>query len=390
MVPALLELQDRGHEVAVRTLSSQVPAMEELGFDATPIAPKIETIEHDDWKATSPFAANRRVLRVFAERAQHEIADLKAAIEDFSPDALIIDISTEGAAAVADAGSLPWAHYTPYFVPLPSKHAPPFGLGLKPSVHAMGRARDTIIRRLLLDRLLASDIETVNAIRRSVGAPPLSNLGEQWLRAPLHLYFTAEPFEYPRPDWPTSFQLVGPGVWEPPADRPPWLAAIDQPLVLVSTSSEYQKDQKLVQTALDAFKDMDVTVVATTPSADPGRFSVPANARVERFIPHGPLLDRADCLVCHGGMGITQKALAAGVPVCVVPFGRDQLEVAGHVVASDCGTRVFPQLLSARRLRRAVQAAIAKKDGAARVARDLADAGGPVAAAESLEGLLAS
>lgn len=25
-------------------------------------------------------------------------------------------------------------------------------------------------------------------------------------------------------------------------------------------------------------------------------------------------------------MGVTQKALAAGVPVCVVPFGRDQPE----------------------------------------------------------------
>jgi hypothetical protein len=39
-------------------------------------------------------------------------------------------------------------------------------------------------------------------------------------------------------------------------------------------------------------------------------------------------------------MGITQKALAAGVPVCVIPFGRDQLEVARHVEIAGAGTRV--------------------------------------------------
>jgi UDP:flavonoid glycosyltransferase YjiC (YdhE family) len=47
------------------------------------------------------------------------------------------------------------------------------------------------------------------------------------------------------------------------------------------------------------------------------------NAHVERFVSHGPLLDRADCAVTHGGMGATQKALASGVPVCVVALGRD-------------------------------------------------------------------
>ncbi len=47
------------------------------------------------------------------------------------------------------------------------------------------------------------------------------------------------------------------------------------------------------------------------------------NACVERFGPHGPILRRAAAVVCHGGMGVTQRTLAAGVPVCVVPFGRD-------------------------------------------------------------------
>src|SRR5688572_15104348 len=81
----LIELRRRGHDVAVRTLAPEVPRMQALGFDAAPIAPAIEAIENDDWKARTPIGANKRIMRRFAERAEHEIADLRAAIEAFAP-----------------------------------------------------------------------------------------------------------------------------------------------------------------------------------------------------------------------------------------------------------------------------------------------------------------
>jgi UDP:flavonoid glycosyltransferase YjiC (YdhE family) len=87
-------------------------------------------------------------------------------------------------------------------------------------------------------------------------------------------------------------------------------------------------------------------------------------------------------------MGITQKALAAGVPVCVVPFGRDQLEVARRVEIAGAGTRLPAPRLSTTRLRSAILEATARRDGAKRVARALAQAGGPGAAADLLEGVL--
>ena len=77
--------------------------------------------------------------------------------------------------------------------------------------------------------------------------------------------------------------------------------------------------------------------MATLPSQNPDDFPAPANARVERFVPHGAVLDRAVCAVTHGGMGATQKALARAVPVCAVPFGRDQLEVARRVEVAEAG-----------------------------------------------------
>jgi UDP:flavonoid glycosyltransferase YjiC (YdhE family) len=109
---------------------------------------------------------------------------------------------------------------------------------------------------------------------------------------------------------------------------------------------------------------------------------------VERFLAHGPLLDRAVCAVTHGGMGATQKALARGVPVCAVPFGRDQLEVARRVQIADAGTRLPASRLTAPRLRSKVAEAITKSEGAARVAAGFKAAGGPPAAADAIENRL--
>jgi MGT family glycosyltransferase len=389
LVPILDELARRGHAVAVRTLSSEVALMAERGFDAAPIAPAIEAIEHDDYHGRTAGAKLKRGMATFGARAEHEVTDLRGAIAEQRPDALLVDCMTWGASAVAEARGGPWAQWFPFPLPLTSRDAPPFGPGLKPAAGLPGRLRDRVLRPFVVGMLERAAFPVLNATRASVGVPPLTTTDDMYTVAPLLLYMTAEPFEYPRSDWPESVRMVGPCAWDPPADPPPWLAEVERPLVLVSTSSEFQDDGELARTALDALAEEDVEVVATLPSAQPPG-AVPANARVERFVPHAPILERAACAITHGGAGATQKALAAGVPVCVVPFGRDQLEVARRVEVADAGTRLPAQRLSAGRLRAAVRSAMTKRDGARRVAEGYAATGGAVTAADAFEALAAA
>jgi MGT family glycosyltransferase len=387
VVPTLEELRRRGHEVVVRTLASEVGLLRDLGFEAEAIDPAIERKEHTDWRARTPIGALQDDLSVFFERARHEGPDLRRAIEEKRPEALLVDINTWGAMAVAETSGMPWATWCPYFLPIPSRDAPPFGLGLPPARGALGRLRDRLLTPVLLGiyNHLAPDLD---AVRAELGAPPVQKIQRAMIRAPLMLYMTAEPIEYPRSDWPPSVRMVGPGIWDPPAKSPAWLEGIGRPLVLVTCSTEFQNDGKLVQTALEALAGEDVDVVVTTAGVDPSSFTPPPNARVARFVPHRPVLERAACVVCHGGMGITQKALAAGVPVCVVPFGRDQFDVARHVEVADAGTRLPASRLRPDRLRSKVREAMGKKDGAERMASAFASAGGPRAATDALEKLL--
>ncbi|HTA05785.1 MAG TPA: nucleotide disphospho-sugar-binding domain-containing protein, partial [Solirubrobacteraceae bacterium] len=239
------------------------------------------------------------------------------------------------------------------------------------------------------ERLLAGQLRPLNELRAGLGLPPLDAFDEQFRRSGRFILFTAEPYEYPRSDWPENVRLVGPGIWGPQAQAPAWLAAETRPIVLVTASTEFQADEKLIATALDALAAEPVAVIATTVAHDPARFRPPANARVERFLAHDPIIKRATCVISHGGQGTTQKALAAGVPVCVVPFCRDQFEVARRVEVADAGVRLSSRRLSSRRLRRSVQEAISKRPGAERVSLSFAAAGGATAAADAVEELLA-
>lgn len=388
-IPVLAALRDRGHETHVRTLAGEVERVRALGISADAIAPPIEAIEQSDHTGSGQRARLRLSLDTLARRAEHEVADLGEALERHRPEVLLVDVNAWGAQAVAEASGLPWAVLIPYPVPLSDPLVPPFGPGLPPARGAAGHLRDRLLRPLITGGFARELLPRVNAARATAGVPALTSTDELVLRSPLALYFSAEPFEYPRSAWPESFRLVGPCAWEPPAAPPAWLDEDDRPLALISTSSEYQGDEALVRAAFDALAGRDdLRVVATLPSADPQGLAVPANARLERFCPHGPLLQRAAVVVCHGGMGVTQKALASGVPVCAVPFGRDQLEVARRVEASGAGTRLPARRLSAERLRSAIDGAVARRAGAERVAAAFAAAGGASAAADAVETLV--
>ena len=201
---------------------------------------------------------------------------------------------------------------------------------------------------------------------------------------------TAEAFEYPRSDWPDKLRLVGPGLWEPAAEPRDWLDELERPLVLVTCSTLFKNNRRLAEVACDALAGEPFEVVLTTADVDPAGLPSVANVRIEHLLPHAPLLEHAACVVCHAGMGITQKALAHGVPVVAVPFGRDQPDVARRVEVAGAGVRLPARKLTPERLWEAVQRAIELRPGAERIAAAFAEAGGAVAAAQVIEGLVSS
>ncbi len=387
-IATAIALRDRGHDVVIRTASASVGAIQRLGLAAAAIDPRIEAIPLEDWKAHTSIGALVSACETFVKRARYEVPDMQEAIEAERPDLIWVDTNATGAATAAEASGVPWAHYMPHPHPAPARGVPVFGPGFAPSTSQLARLRDNIMTALK-PLAFRSFMHSHNSRRVALGLPPFNGIEDLYAVAPLLIQFSAEPFEYAR-EWPANVRLVGPALWEPPAPEPQWLAAEERPIVLVTASTEFQDDAKLIRVALEALAEEPYAVVATTAAHDPGDFDVPANARVERRLPHQPILRRAAAVISHGGMGTTQKALAAGVPVCAVPFMRDQFEVARRVEHCGGGTLLAPTRLRPDRLRAALQETIGCRAGAERVRDAFEQAGGAQTAASALENVMAS
>jgi UDP:flavonoid glycosyltransferase YjiC (YdhE family) len=191
IMPTLLQLQRRGHEIHLRTLESEIPDLLALGINAGPIDPAIEALALDDWQHSSFEAAIDSIFDIFTRRASYEIPDLQGAIADVRPDVLLVDITTTGAAAAAEASGLPWARWMPYLQHATFDPAAPTTIGYVPFTMA------------------PRGLEVLNAARAAVGLPLLSPSDDLY-RAPVNLYLTAPLLEIEGLQLPDSFRVVGP------------------------------------------------------------------------------------------------------------------------------------------------------------------------------------
>ena len=109
------------------------------------------------------------------------------------------------------------------------------------------------------------------------------------------------------------------------------------PLVLVA--EQHRQRQEYTTRPLDApgsFR------AGPSPPARPWtwRWSGPAECDRHAVVRHADVLPHCSAVITHGGHGTVMKALIAGVPLIVVPLGRDQPDNAARVVYAGAGIRL--------------------------------------------------
>jgi MGT family glycosyltransferase len=185
----------------------------------------------------------------------------------------------------------------------------------------------------------AKGLAGLNAVRAQHRLSPLSHFFNQVRHARRQLVLTSREFDFPAAV-PANVQYVGPVLDDPQwAEAAAWTPpAGSAPLVLVAMSSTFQDQIACLQRVVDALGTLPVRGVVTTgPAIDPTSLEPTANVMVLRSAPHRQILHHASLVVTHGGHGTVMKALAAGVPMVIVPHGRDQADTAARVIARRAG-----------------------------------------------------
>jgi UDP:flavonoid glycosyltransferase YjiC (YdhE family) len=226
-----------------------------------------------------------------------------------------------------------------------------------------------------------------------IALPAIRRLRQPALaQANLALHPTVIEFEPPLSGIPAHHHLVGSLLWEPVTPAPAYLVEPGDPWVLVNLSTVAQADLAIVDAAVAALRSYPVRVLVTLGAgrSPEDLADLPPNARVERYIPHTPVLQRASLVVSRGGFGIFMKALYNAVPMVLVPWGSDQVGVAFRARRLGAAEAVDFASLDRSTMARAIEtvldsvshAAAATKASAVLRARD-----GVRAACSLLEGL---
>lgn len=203
----------------------------------------------------------------------------------------------------------------------------------------------------------------MNEVLSDCGAPAMPRffLDCFYTLPDLFLQFTAEAFEYPRSDMPSSIAFVGPIPPQSPAkfQPPQWWKDLDgsKPVVLVTQGTIANTDlTELIEPTLSALSTEDVVVVAATGRADATiAASIPSNAIVTPFIPFSELLPKVDVFVTNGGYGAVNQALSHGVPVIAAGETEDKAFVASRVAWTGAGINLGTSRPTSEEVRYAVR-----------------------------------
>ena len=222
-------------------------------------------------------------------------------------------------------------------------------------------------------------------LRRQAGLPADPD-GDMVFRY-LHLCFTPPGFDGPEARFPPTARFFAHlSTPTPHQDLPPWLDHLAQrPTVLVSMGTVFHRTPGLHETILAALRDEPVSLlIALGFDQDPARLGpLPPHVRVQPTLPQVALLPRCAVLVTHGGFNSVKEALAAGVPLVIVPIAGDQPYCASRCQALGAGRVIGPAERDAAAIRAAVRTVLGEPSyrGQARHMRDEFCALPPVAAA---------
>ena len=296
-----------------------------------------------DWECKNPIQLFDRLLDLqFVGPAPAYAADVDAAIAEQTPDLIVCSMFALGAMVAAEAAGIPFDMLLPNIYLLPAPGLPPMGLGLRPAQGPLGKLRDRTVTAFT-ERSWAKGLDGINALRAERGLAPLDRLWDQAGHARRQLVMTSAAFDFPC-TLPANARYVGAVL-----DDPTWASTADtarvpetdRPFVLVAMSSTFQDQQSSTQRIVDAIATLPVTALVTTgPALDPATIVTHPNIEVVAAASHSELLRSADVVVTHGGHGTVVKSLAAGVPLVVMPHGRDQGDNAARVEARRAGVKV--------------------------------------------------
>ena len=203
-------------------------------------------------------------------------------------------------------------------------------------------------------QLLRYKIRPYRRLLVRYGLEPKRDVWELFL-GDLNLIVDSEVLAPTRP-LPENFVRVGPVYWEPALPEPEWLeewTAVRPVFYVTLGSTGHPLLFRQLLKVLVPYR----VILTTGRQITFAPEEIPANVRVETFLPGRKVMERADVVICHGGAGTIYQAIAAGTPCLIIATHFEQ-ELLGQEIEEQGAGRLLalPEVLGKEEvLRQAVE-----------------------------------
>lgn len=243
-----------------------------------------------------------------------------------------------------------------------------------PITHLLGA---TLAQPLFnLVRPLAFALHTIplNRVRKHYGLTGLgSSLHRVYTDADYVLYADFPGLARHKP-LPANHRYLGPVVWSPHTDLPPWWDALEPERPTIYATLGSSGDSSVLPGLVETLGEMPVNAMVAAAGADLP--TAAENVHLAAYLPGIEAAKRADLVVCNGGSPTVQQALVAGRPVLGIAGNLDQYLNMGIVEGAGLGKGLRSDAFRPARFRQAVERLLADTATRARtqeLARNTAD-----------------
>ncbi|WP_109508105.1 glycosyltransferase [Nocardioides speluncae] len=269
--------------------------------------------------------------------------ELRAAWQSRRPDLVIADYVIPSVGPAAQALGIPWwtGHSSPCVIE--GRLGPPAYVGgWSPGEGTLGRLRDAAARRGVRAFKRTAFLVARRRLRELGFTAPYRADGSEAAYSPdVILAQMPAGFEFER-SVPESVVWVGPLLYTPPTDapQPPFVEGRRHVLVTAGTHLAWHKLQLVAAAEATARRlpDLEVHVSLGRTDAAPVASELP-NLAVLPYVSYARDLARYDLVAHHGGSGVLNQTLAAGLPSVVTPVDYDQFDHAARMEAAGLAVR---------------------------------------------------
>lgn len=355
-------LVKRGHEVRYSAPLYLRPHIEECGMEfrrgrpeMDPALVKSRPLSFDHWKEERggrPAVKDEKTDLFAKLEIDNRLADLQEAAK--GADMLLCSHLQPVGGLVSKIVDIPWVTIcvTPSLYPSPDTAA----------------ARGHLAKQTVADHGPAARrfFERMDLLRQSLGMEPIASGNVSLLFESSRVLLATSPLfgrPAPRPDREiiqTGFWLHDPPGWSarrPPEDLVRLIAEKPHPLVMAFSSQPLSEPEAILDVHLAAAQSLGRVLIAQAGWAElrSPRFKEACDRHEAYLFPEGPqdwLFSQAGAVITHGGIGTIARALRAGAPLLVEPFGNDQFYNSRQVLSLGAGAAVNPHRLTAEGLAR--------------------------------------